>query len=63
MVVINLCTDSPSKRAASIELSEGDVENPLRVVRVGTAATRPPKRARKGAAKKTKKPAKKKARR
>ena len=63
VVVINLCTDSPSKRAASIELSEGDVENPLRVVRVGTAATRPPKRARKGAAKKTKKPAKKKARR
>ena len=43
------------------ELRECDVENPLRVVRVGTASAKP--RARKGAAKKTKKPAKKKARR
>ncbi|HVJ90250.1 MAG TPA: hypothetical protein VM580_10640 [Labilithrix sp.] len=52
VVVVNLCTESPSKRAGSIELSEGDAENPLRVVRVGTASVKAERgAARKGTAK------------
>lgn len=44
LVVINLCTASPSKRSARIEVSEGDHENPLRLVRIGTSRPSKPKR-------------------